>query len=256
MDTGRIAGKRAIVTGAGSGIGRATAIRFAQEGARVGLIDIDQARLDDTVTTITQAGGEGLALVADVTQEDQVAHAVRQAAEAFGGLDVIVSNAGVELIGRDGRVHEIEKTVWDETIAVNLSGMFLICKYGVAELLKTGGGSVICTASPTGFVGQGGGITAYSASKGGVHALIRVMAHDYAADNIRVNGVVPGFTDTAMTGWVKADPAFEEQLVSGIPLKRAGRAEEVAAMMLFLASDESSYATGAYFFIDGGMTAV
>jgi NAD(P)-dependent dehydrogenase (short-subunit alcohol dehydrogenase family) len=256
VGTGRIEGKRAIVTGAGSGIGRATAIRFAQEGARVGLIDIDSAALEESVAVIAKAGGDGLALVADVTQEEQVAHAVRRAAEAFGGLDVVVSNAGVELIGQDGRVHEIEQAIWDKTIAINLTGMFLICKYGVAELLKASGGSVICTASPTGFVGQGGGITAYSASKGGVHALIRVMAHDYAADNIRVNGVVPGFTDTAMTGWVKQDAAFEEQLVSGIPLKRAGRPEEVAAMMLFLASDESAYATGAYFFIDGGMTAV
>src|SRR5579872_7162082 len=136
MVHGRIQGKRAIVTGASSGIGRATAVRFAQEGARVGLIDIDPVGLEAAVTTIAQGGGQGLALVADVTDEDQVAHAVRQAVEAFGGLDVVVSNAGVELIGQDGRVHEIDRAVWDMTIAINLTGMFLICKYGVAELLK------------------------------------------------------------------------------------------------------------------------
>lgn len=256
MGTGRIAGKRAIVTGAGSGIGRATAVRFAREGARVGLIDINAAGLDETATVIREAVGEALILLTDLTQEEQVESAVHHAASAFGGLDVIVSNAGVELIGQDGRVHELDTAVWNQTLDVNLTGMFLTCKYGIRELLKGGGGSVICTASPTGFVGQGGGITAYSASKGGVHALIRVMAHDYAADHIRVNGVVPGFTDTAMTAWVKQDPAFQAQLVNGIPLKRAGTAEEVAAMMLFLASDEAAYATGAYFFVDGGMTAV
>ena len=256
MGTGRIEGKRAIITGAGSGIGRATALRFAREGARVALLDIDGPALEETATAIRAAGGDALTFTTDVTQEDQVSAAVQGTTDAFGGLDVIVSNAGVELIGQDGRVHELDQTTWRQTLDINLTGMFLVCKHGIRAMLHSGGGSVICTASPTGFVGQGGGITAYSASKGGVHALIRVMAHDYAADNIRVNGVVPGFTDTGMTEWVKRDPAFQAELVNGIPMKRAGTAEEVAAMMLFLASDESAYATGAYFFVDGGMTAV
>jgi NAD(P)-dependent dehydrogenase (short-subunit alcohol dehydrogenase family) len=254
--SGRIEGKRAIVTGAGMGIGRAVAMRFAQEGARVGLIDIDREALDEAVAAIEANGGEALPLQADVREEQQVAAAVRTAVERFGGLDVVVANAGVELIGQDGRVHELDTAIWNTTIGINLTGAFLTCKYGIRALLEAGGGSVICTASPTGFVGQGGGISAYSASKGGVHGLVRVMAHDYAGDNIRVNGVVPGFTDTPMTEWVQKDPAFHQQLVSGIPLGRAGKPEEVAAMMLFLASDESAYATGGFFFVDGGMTAV
>jgi NAD(P)-dependent dehydrogenase (short-subunit alcohol dehydrogenase family) len=137
---------------------------------------------------------------------------------------------------------------------VNLTGIFLTCKHGIRALLASGGGAVVCTASPTGLYGCAPGYDAYSASKGGVYGLIRVMAADYAADGIRVNGVIPGYTKTPMTNWVT--PEQEEKLVSTIPLGRPGRPEEVAAVMAFLASDETPYVTGAVWAADGGMTAI
>ena len=153
MSNGRIAGKRAIITGAGMGIGRATAIRFAQEGARVGLIDINRAAVDEVVSRIAGSGGEALPLIADVSQENQVAYAVEQAVARWGGLDIVVANAGIELVGEDARVHELAKEVWDRTVGVNLTGVFLACKHGIRALLASGGGSVVCTASPTGLFG-------------------------------------------------------------------------------------------------------
>src|SRR5947209_19067403 len=148
--SGRIEGKRAIVTGAGMGIGRAVATRFAAEGAKVGLIDVDREALDEAVAAIEANGGEALPLLADVREEQQVAAAVRTAVERFGGLDVVVANAGVELIGQDGRVHELDTAIWNTTIGINLTGAFLTCKYGIRALLDAAGGSVICTAWPTG----------------------------------------------------------------------------------------------------------
>src|SRR6266699_8845 len=152
MNSGRIAGKRAIITGAGMGIGRATAIRFARE----------------VISQITTSGGEPLPLEADVTDESQVAHAIEQAVTRWGGLDIVVANAAVELIGEDARVDELKKEVWDRTIATKLTGVFLTCKHGIRALLVSGGGSVICTASPTGLFGCAPGYSAYSASKAGV----------------------------------------------------------------------------------------
>ncbi|HZS89271.1 MAG TPA: SDR family NAD(P)-dependent oxidoreductase [Chloroflexota bacterium] len=254
--SGRIAGKRAIISGAGSGMGRAAALRFAREGARVGLIDIDEGAARETSERIAAEGGESLVLVADVRVEEQVAAAVQRAVGAWGGLDVVVANAAIELFGQDARADQLELSVWQKTIDVNLTGIFLTCKHGIRALLASGGGSVVVTASPTGLFGLAPGFDAYSASKAGVYGLVRVMANDYARDGIRVNAVIPGFTDTPMVRTVMADAAERERLIATIPLGRPGTAEEVAAMMLFLASDEASYATGAAFVVDGGMTAI
>jgi NAD(P)-dependent dehydrogenase (short-subunit alcohol dehydrogenase family) len=256
MSNGRIAGKRAIITGAGMGIGRATAIRFAQEGAKVGLIDINRTALDEVVSRITDSGGEALPLIADVSQEDQVSHAVDQLVERWGGLDIVVANAGIELVGEDARVHELAKEVWDRTLGVNLTGIFLACKHGIRALLAAGGGSIVCTASPTGLFGCAPTYSAYSASKAGVYGLTRVMANDYARLGIRVNCVIPGFTNTPMTTYFMQNDEEREGLLQSIPLGRPGEAEEVAAVMLFLASDEASYVTGAAWASDGGMTAI
>jgi NAD(P)-dependent dehydrogenase (short-subunit alcohol dehydrogenase family) len=256
MSNGRIAGKRAIITGAGMGIGRATAIRFAQEGARVGLIDINRAAIDEVDLHITASGGEALPLLADVSHEDQVARAVDLAVARWGGLDIVVANAGIELVGEDARVHELAKEVWERTIAVNLTGVFLACKHGIRALLASGGGSVICTASPTGLFGCAPTYSAYSASKAGVYGLTRVMANDYARLGIRVNCVIPGFTNTPMTTYFMQNDEEREGLLQSIPLGRPGEAEEVAAVILFLASDEASYVTGAAWASDGGMTAI
>jgi NAD(P)-dependent dehydrogenase (short-subunit alcohol dehydrogenase family) len=256
MNNGRIAGKRAIITGAGSGIGRAAAILFAREGASVGLIDIDREAIDEVASLISASDGEALPLLSDVTSETQVVRAVDQAVAHWGGLDIVVANAGIELVGEDARVHELPRDVWDRTIAVNLTGIFLACKHGIRALLASGGGSVVCTASPTGLYGCAPGYSAYSASKAGVYGLTRVMANDYARHGIRVNAVIPGFTDTPMTKYFMENDEEREGLLRTIPLGRPGKAEEVAAVMLFLASDEAAYVTGAAWVSDGGMTAI
>lgn len=250
MTGGRLAGKRCVITGAGAGMGRAAAEKFAAEGARVGLIDVDAASLDAVAGEIGEAA---LPLVADVRDEEAVASAIARAVEAWNGLDVVVANAGVQLAGRDDRADRLELDVWRETIDVNLTGIFVTCKHGLRALLAEGGGAVVCTCSPTGLFGCAPGYDAYSASKAGVYGLVRVLAADYAPA-IRVNGVVPGYTDTPMTSWVSPDE--HEALLQTIPLRRAGRAEEVAAVMSFLASDEASYTTGAVWAADGGMTAI
>jgi NAD(P)-dependent dehydrogenase (short-subunit alcohol dehydrogenase family) len=256
MSSKRLEGKRTIITGAGMGMGRATALRFAREGAKVGLIDVNEAAINEVAGVIAREGGEALALVADVTAEEQVAAAVGRAVGAWGGLDVVVANAAVQLMGQDTRVHELDAAVWQRTIAVNLTGVFHTCKHGIRALLAAGGGNVICTASPTSLLGCAPGFDAYSASKAGVLGLAKVMANDYARDGIRVNAVVPGFTDTPMVRQIMENDDERELLIRTIPMGRPGRPEEVAAMMVFLASDEASYATGGAFFMDGGITAI
>ena len=252
-DHGRLAGKRAVISGAGSGMGRAAARRFHAEGASVGLLDIDAAAVEAVAAELT-GGPPALALPVDVRDEAQVEAAIAQAASAFGGLDTVVANAGVQLSGQDDRADRLDLAVWQRTVDINLTGIFLVCKHGLRALLANGGGAVVCTASPTGQYGCAPGYDAYSSSKAGVYGLVRVMAADYASSGIRINGVIPGYSDTAMTNWV--DEEEHRKLIATIPLGRAGTAEEVAAVMLFLASDEASYVTGAVWAADGGMTAI
>jgi NAD(P)-dependent dehydrogenase (short-subunit alcohol dehydrogenase family) len=256
MNAGRITGKRAIITGAGNGMGRAAALRFAREGAKVGLIDINRSAVDEVLSIITATGGTAMPLLANVADERQIAEAVDEAVSCWGGLDIVVANAGIELVGEDACAHELPKAVWDRTIDVNLTGNFLTCKHGIRALLASGGGSVICTASPTGLYGSAAGYSAYSASKAGVYGLTRVMANDYARRGIRVNAVIPGFMHTPMTTYFMENDEERAALLKTIPLGRPGEPEEVAAVMLFLASDEASYVTGAAWAADGGMTAI
>lgn len=166
----------------------------------------------------------------------------------------MIGCAGVQLAGQDDRADRLSLDVWRRTIDINLTGMFLIAKHGIRELLKAGGGSVVLVCSPTGLYGCAPGYDAYSSSKAGVYGLVRVLAADYAAEKIRVNGVIPGYTDTPMTSWVtKTD---HDTLIATIPLRRAGRPEEVAEVIAFLASDRTPYTTGGVWAADGGMTAV
>lgn len=169
---------------------------------------------------------------------------------------MLYNNAAIQLHGQDGRAHEISEEVWDRTHTINLKGVWLVSKYIVPLMLERGGGSIIHAASPTGLTGCAPDYTAYSASKGGVIALTRVMAAGYARDGIRVNAVVPGTTDTPLIADLLADTTIRAQLVANIPLGRLGTAEEVAGVVLFLASDEARYCTGGLYMVDGGLTAI
>ena len=252
-DTSRFAGKRAVVTGASSGIGRAAAIRLAREGARVALIARGREGLDAVAAEI---GSSALALPADCTDETSIAAAIDAAAAAFGGLDIVVSNAGIELLGEDDRVDRLELAVWRRLLQNNLDGQFLTCKHGVRHLLASGGGAVVCVGSNTGYLGMATNEPAYSASKGGVFAMMRVMAIDYAREGIRVNMVIPGFIDTPMNAPVMRDPKELRYWSDQVPIGRAGSAEECAAAILWLASDEASYCVGTALVVDGGQSSI
>jgi NAD(P)-dependent dehydrogenase (short-subunit alcohol dehydrogenase family) len=256
-DCAALRGKRALITGASSGIGRATALRFAREGALVGLVSNRQALLEEVAQIIWKDEGKALVLPADVSKEPEVEGAVARVVAEWGGLDCLVAVAGIELFGQgDDRVDRLSLDAWQKIMDTNLTGMFLSCKHAVGAMLKSGGGSVIVTGSPTGMYGCCLGEHAYSASKAGCHGLARVMANEYAPYGIRVNIVVPGFIDTPINAPVMANPKLYEELRQRIPMRRAGLPEEVAAMNVWLASDEASFATGAYFVVDGGETAI
>lgn len=249
----RFANKRAVITGASSGIGRATAIRLAAEGARVALI----ARRREGLEAIAdEIGDAALALPADCADEASIAAAIDQAAGAFGGLDIVISNAGIELLGQDDRVDRLDLAVWKRLLDNNLDGQFLTCKHGIRHLLASGGGAVVCLGSNCGSLGMASNEPAYSASKGGVFAMMRVMAIDYAREGIRVNMVVPGFIDTPMNEPVMTDPEELRYWSDQIPIGRAGTAEECAAAILWLASDEASYCIGTALVVDGGQSSI
>jgi NAD(P)-dependent dehydrogenase (short-subunit alcohol dehydrogenase family) len=250
-----LAGKRLIVSGAGSGIGREAAHVCAREGATVGVVVVNASAAHETVDAVTAAGGHALALEADVRDEEKMEAAVMRAVDAWGGLDAVLGCAGVQLAGRDDRADRLSLETWRETIDINLTGMFLLCKHGIRALLGGGaGGAVVLVCSPTGQFGCAPGYDAYSASKAGVYGLVRVLAADYAQEGIRVNGVIPGYTRSPMTAWVT--PQEHAQLLETIPLRRAGEPDEVAEVIAFLASDRTPYTTGAVWAADGGMTAI
>jgi NAD(P)-dependent dehydrogenase (short-subunit alcohol dehydrogenase family) len=233
---------RALITGAARGIGLAVARRLAPQ---VALLDVD-------ADALAAADLDALKLVADVRDEDAMADAVARC----GPLHAVVVNAAVQLTGRDDRADRLDAAVWRETLDVNLTGAFLTAKHGARALLASGGGAIVCTASPAGTYGIAPGLDAYSASKAGVSGLVRVLAADYAKDGIRVNGVLPGLTDTPMNDWWRHDGERRDAATQSVPLGRIGAPEEVAAVIAFLASDDASYVTGALWAVDGGLTAV
>lgn len=206
--------------------------------------------------SIEAAGGQAVALAADVTDESAVEGAVSTAVDTFGGLDVLVANAGIELMEQDAAVHELDLNVWQQTVDVNLTGMFLTCKYGVRPMLANQAGAIIITGSPTGLFGYAVDEHAYSASKSGCHGLARAMAGAYGPRGIRVNVVIPGLIETPLSRPLFDDEPQLAAFVASIPLRRPGRPEEVAAMVAFLASDDASYSAGGFYMVDGGYTAV
>jgi NAD(P)-dependent dehydrogenase (short-subunit alcohol dehydrogenase family) len=242
--------KVAIVTGGGSGIGRATARLFGGEGARVLVADIDKEGAEETVKMIVDDGGEALFVATDVSKEEDVKRLVNQAVDTYGRLDIIFNNAGV---GETAKVTEASAEHWQRVLDINLAGAFLGCKYAIPEMIKGGGGSIINNGSILAEVGFGEA-TAYSASKHGVVGLTQTVAIDYAAQGIRANTVCPGFIRTPM---VAGNLGEEEakQVAALHPLGRMGEPEEVAEAVLFLASDQASFVTGTCLFVDGGYTA-
>lgn len=250
-------GKVAAVTGAGSGIGEAAAMRLAEEGCKVAVLDWNEASGQAAAEAIRAAGGEALSVQTDVSQETDVEAAFAAVVDRFGRLDILVSNAGIFSAERDSKVDSLQKTVWDEIVGVNLTGMYLACKYGIAAIKRTAGrGAVVLTGSPTGMSGCTPANVAYGSSKGGVHGLSRVMAVDHAPEGIRVNVVVPGFTLTPIVRELVADPKVYEWQVQNIPLRRGAEPNEIAGAVAFLASDDASYMTGSFMFVDGGLTAI
>ena len=251
---GRLDGKVSVITGAGSGIGRETALRFAAEGARVACADVVEETGRAVVSEIAGAGGEADFFAADVADERSVA-ALYDAVEArFGAVHVLVNNAGVMLAG-DGSVIDTGLAVWQRVLDVNLTGVFLCCKHGIPKLLAAGGGSIVNMASFVAVMGAATPQIAYTASKGGVLALTREIAVEFARRGIRANALCPGPVETPLFEQLLAAPGARERRLVHVPMGRFGQAADVADAALFLASDESTWVTGTAFLVDGGITA-
>lgn len=247
----RLEGKVAIVTGGGSGIGRATAVLFAREGAKVVVSDYQANTGQETLQAIKDVAGEAIFVEVDVSNSAQVQHMVQTALDAYGGIDILFNNAGVLLFGT---ILDTGEEAWNWLMSINLTGTFLVSKAVLPHMIERGGGSIINMTSSTGAHDAAGNAVAYVASKGGVALLTRAMAIDHAKDNVRVNAIAPGPTDTPM---LRDNLSLEdlETFAATFPMKRLGQPEELAYATLFLASDEASFVTGAILAVDGGQTA-
>ena len=247
----RLKGKVAIITGAASGIGQATALLFAKEGATVVVADLDKAGGNEVVEQINADGGKAMFIRTDVTVAEDVQAMVESTIDAYGKLDVLFNNAGIAM---RLPVVELPEEDWDRCVDINLKGVFLGSKYAIPEMIRNGGGSIINMASIYGLVGAPVR-AAYVATKGGVANLTRGMALDYATDNVRVNCLCPGFTETPLLAGVLKTEEEYRALADQHPMKRLATPQEIAYGALFLASDESAFVTGVALPIDGGFTA-
>ena len=250
----RLENKVVLITGAGSGIGYHSALRCAAEGASIVAVDQREETAEKTAQAVSSAGGACIPVRADISNDADCRTMIERAESAYGRLDVLFNNAGISHID-DGDAVDTDEDVWDLTMQVNLKGVFLCCKHGIPALRKTGGGSVINTASFVALLGAATPQIAYTASKGGVLALSREWAAVHARENIRVNALCPGPLHTELLmKYLDTEEKRQRRLVH-IPMGRFGKADEIAQTVVFLASDESSYITGTSFTVDGGITA-
>lgn len=251
--TGQLDGKVALITGGSSGIGRASALAFAREGAKVVVADVLVDGGQETVRLIQAAGGQGLFIKTDVSKAAEVEALIKQTVATYGRLDCAYNNAGVE--GTFVTTTEYTEADWDRVVAINLKGVWLCMKYEIAQMLQQGGGAIVNTASGAGLVGVAG-LSAYVASKHGVVGLTKTAALEYAKAGIRVNAVCPGVIETPMVARLtNSRPDLGEALVAGEPMGRVGKPEEIAEAAVWLCSDAASFVTGHAMSVDGGYVA-
>ena len=251
---GRLDGKVALITGAGSGMGRVASVAFAREGARIVAAEVAEAAGQETVAQVRGAGGEAIFARTDVSKERDVAAAVAAGEKAFGRVNVLYNNAGI-FPAKDGAVTDLEESVWDLVMNVNLKGIYLVCKHGIPSLLRAGGGSIVNIASFVALVGCSVPQDAYTASKGGVIALTKSLAVQFDPKWIRSNAICPGPIETPLlTEWLLTDPEAKRIRLARIPMGRFGRPEDIVHLATYLASEESSWTNGAVLVADGGIT--
>ena len=250
----RLSGKVALITGAGMGIGREASLLFAEHGARVIVADINHQAADETVQLVQTAGGEAIAVSGDVALEADVKRLVEEGVQAYKALHILYNNAGVLWKDRDRSVLETDDTHWERVIAINLKSVFWVTKYGIPHLQRAGGGSIIMVGSVSALAGFTRAQDAYTAAKGGLISLNKSLAIQFAKDNIRSNIIHPGIVDTPLQAPYLTE-ALRKEFETGIPLGRIAHPREIASVALFLASDESSYMTGAELVVDGGFMA-
>jgi NAD(P)-dependent dehydrogenase (short-subunit alcohol dehydrogenase family) len=251
----RLKNQVAIITGAGAGLGKAVALRYAAEGAQVVVAEINADSGCATAQEIQDAGGEAIFVPTDVAEEGEVRAMVAATLERYGHIEILFNNAAIQMYGKDTRLHELSTEVWERTLAVNLRGHWLCAKYVIPHMLKQGRGCIINLASPTGLRGYEG-LTAYSTSKGGIIALTRAMTADYSRYHIRVNAIVPGCMDTPMNAARLSDETMRQKRITMTPYGRLGTGEDLAGLAVFLASDEAEYCVGGLYGIDGGLMAI
>ena len=253
-DGTRLQGKVALITGAGSGIGRESSLLWASEGASIVAVDIDQAAAQHTADAVRAAGGRAIAVHADVARAQDCERMIATAESEWGRLNILFNNAGI-MHSQDDDAVSTDEAVWDVTMNINAKGVFFGCKYGIPALRRAGGGAIVNTASFVAVLGAATPQVAYTASKGAVLALTRELAIVHARENIRINALCPGPLKTEMLmKFLDTDEKKQRRLVH-IPIGRFGEAKEIARAALFLVSDDASYVTGTEFLVDGGITA-